>query len=470
MDLYFIYSSVVSFFYRSNPLKCPSVTVASSLGLMKSNFRNPLIIPGPSAKESMITTPSLKVFHNFFEAGSGFQGTKAGSFPDSSPPISLRLDSSVFPDNDESFLRVVDSSALMSYINIANAKGLFKRCPGGRQGGGASGGAYHNSGGSSYGVSQSSGSSWVTGGSSGGVGGAGGGSGDDDPSKRPHRDTNSGPAPVFIDDEQFNSFDYLGDAFEDLLGEDLFRDVDFPTLVMSAPQFGFNHRDPSYSYPTDPSVPSDPASTPAAPLTPGPTTPGSIGGPTTPGHMGGPMTPIPVGVGNSPQGPVQPVDTSGMMELLEISKLMVAPQPAKMSSYLSQNNSLVHSVHPPNHTRQQQPISLQQQQLQQPIAEVPTSSAAKTDLIDFLDAKMTTDNSQHTIELFVPFDAPQDKKDIGFRALQHNYQVYLQYQDALKNASLVEIQVANQQTAKLCSMELGMSGQPKLCFKMPRTC
>ena len=358
-----------------------------------------------------------------------------------------------FSENDRSFFRSLSTN---SYIDIKKAKFSFRQCPLGQQGGANGGGAYY---GGSSGGNQSMGGSYGfgSGGSSDGMGGASGGSGDDDPSKRPSDHSNSGPHSLpFIDEEDFNSFNYLDPMIEDLL-----RDMPFEDIVVN-PQFGFN-RDPVHSYPTDPTDPSDNPSTPA-PLTP--LTP--MYHPPTPSYN-------PQMVSSPPNtNSVQQVQDT-MVDLFEINQLMISAQSKKKVPDMTNTATLVprpHSAYPSRNSRVHSTASdfpVMPPMVPRPIG-LPKSNSGQMGGIDFLTAQMIKNGMHHVIELFVPQNVAQDKYDIGFKAFNHSYEVYLQYLQTLKSASLNELQVANQQTANLCEMKLYNSVHPKLCFEMPESC
>ncbi len=358
-----------------------------------------------------------------------------------------------FSENDRSFFR---SLSTVPYIDIKKAKYALRQCPLGQQGGANGGGAYY--GGSSSG-NQSMGGSYVfgSGGFSGGMGGASGGSGDDDPSKRPSDPSNSGPHSIsFIEDEDFNSFNYLDPMIEDLL-----RDMPFEDIVVN-PQFGFN-RDPIHSYPTDPTDPSDAPSTPA-PLTP-------MYHPPTP-HYNPQMVGSPL---ESNTNSVQQVQNTDTMDLLEISELIINAQSKKRVPDMTHTATLVprpHSGYPSRNSHLHGTLSdlpAIPATVPRPIG-LPQSNSGQTSGIDFLAARMINNGVHYVIELFVPLNVAPDKYEIGFKAFKHSYEVYLQYLQNLKDSSLNELQVANQQTANLCEMKLDNSAHPKLCFEMPKSC
>ena len=437
-----------------------------------------LIVSGNQPKQGY-TKPT----NNFF------QQEMLGSFPDYSPPLVGVLYNSAYSDTDEIFLRSLngDSSTrvnrVSNYIDLIKAKGMLKKCPGGQHGG-ASGGnssSYNTS----TGTTNTGNGSWVVSGSYGGgiSGGMGGGAGDgdgDDENPWNNHQQNSGPAPeMLFDEEEFHSFDYLDDALiADILQTDLFRD--FPlhdNLVLSTTtplNVGF-YRDVSYNSYTQSSEPSDPPSTPAplTPLTPKhPTTPIYMQNPATPSYVQNPATshslPKPQLVQTSC---TQPSDISDMQDLLDIQKLMIqgpgktghnmshttttlVPQPSSMPIMPAYPNTLLHQI-------------LSQTSVPSPAM---TSRQPQNNVIDFLATNTITTDKCHVIELFVPNNAPQDKRGIGYRALEHCYKMDLEYRDALKDTTFSELPVAVREIAQLCEMELSNNGEAKLYFKMPKTC
>lgn len=411
-----------------------------------------------------------------------------GSFPDTQPPISLSFEMSAFPENDNSFFRSleqsVDSSVVNQYfLNLSKSKGYFKQCPTGKQGGGASG-TRNNSSSSSTNGSSTSYSMWSGAsqtGFSGGIGGAGGG--DDDPHDNDPYGINSIPDDLLFEVEEnstFNPFNYLDTPIEDLDTqiEDLIRDMpqfgDFVLPANPSAAGGFNLiRDQTQSYPTDPSSTTDPPSTPA-PLTPGPSHPVTPMTPMTTQML--PNTSTLVGSPNCTS--VEQSDHSdNTQDLLEIQKLMI--NSGSRSNHHINDTSLIPTM---GHTSAtlvpQQPSYHTQETQRQHVPTVrptrsiiaPQQPTKQNDTIDFLTTNLSSNDLYRCIELFVPFNLTPDKIEIGHKALQHNYTVYLQFQDALKDSSLSELQVATHEVAKLCTMELSHAQSPKVCFKMPITC
>ncbi len=406
----------------------------------------------------------VKPSYNFF------QQEMVGSFPDYNPPISgLMYNITAFSDTDEIFLRSqnVDSSNHVShvsnYINVIKANGVLRQCPGGQQGGNASGGASYNSGGTGS-TNTGTGSSWVLsggigGGFSGGMGGAGGG--DDDPFNNWQH--NSGPTPpVLFDEEEFNSSDY----FDDPILADMLRDLPLYDIVLSTPPIHPGvYRDHSYnSYPTDSDPPSTPA--PLTPLTPMMT-------PTTPHCMQGPLTPhnLPKSQLPSQSMCIQPSDNS-IQDILDIQKLLINGGKEKSNTNMSNSTTLIPTLVPQPSTMPSYPNTLLHQAttIPRPVAPIRQQRRQNNENIDFLDTNTSVNDRCRLIELFVPNNAPHDKKDIGCRALKHCHKIYLDYLAATKNVSCNELQVAVQYIAQLCEMEIGNNGQPRLCFLLPKTC
>lgn len=424
-----------------------------------------------------------------------------GSFPDTQPPVSLSFEMCAFPENDNFFLRSlehkVDSSVIYQYmyrLNPIKAKGNLRQCPIGKQGGGGSGspGSSPSGAGNCYSM-WGSGSQATGGGSGGGLGGSGGG---DDPNNDPF-DFNSLPADKLFDVDEFNVFDYLDPAIEDIFREiSSYEDVVLPANPGAG---SFNQmRDYHQSYPTDPSDRSttDPPSTPAAPMTPS-------------GGLSFPMTPMPA---VTPMGASQvlPNSSNSMLvsspsctsveqsdhsdntqDLLEIHRLMINSGAGSSKPVVMRDNTSSLITTPMGHsstTLVPQQASQAYQHLTQRDTHVPTIRPTRPTSImatpqqlqhqinkenydiDFLTTNMYTAGSFRCIELYVPFNLSPDKSTTGYNALQHNYKVYMQFQEALKDCSLFELQVTNNEIAKLCTMELPPLQSPKICFKMPKTC
>ena len=445
----------------------------------KEALKSTLIVPGFSK------TMPTKMF-------ASKRDTENLAFPDYSMPLSMFEDANTaFSDSNETFTRILygrESSVLFHdstvFIDVKKVKCLLRQCPGGRNGNTSGNGVYGSSSNGS-GAQAGSGGSWVLGGGgglSGGFGGAGagGGGGDDDPWKNTYNNFGQGPAESFMDDDDFNSFAYLDEAVEDFL-----RDMPFALdLVTNQPNFGVGfNRDPSIgTFPSE--EPSDPPSTPAPhtpllPMTPAPPvahtpmvpmTPPSVSNPPSFGTMA--ITQV-----NSPPSNVtcvQPSDKSDTQTLLDIQKLMISssttliPQPSVQP--LLSDNALLHQ----NQPTVRMPLTSQPVSSQQPTTshhhQIPQQQQQQqTNVIDFLASKAVYSDKFHVNELFVPSHLPREKSNIGYKALQHCYNLYLRYQEALKNTLPSELPVAVQKTAHLCSMQLA-DAHPKICFELPKTC
>ena len=331
--------------------------------------------------------------------------------------------------------------SLHDQVVLSYCQAHFRKCPGGRGNASGGGAAY------TYATSSDMQYSWVTGASGGGggtYGGYAGSAGDDDDPWKQRRPIDMTPSHY---NETFNILEDLDEITAAMLRNDIFPDLDFGLEGLPSLDPVFN-KDPSANVLME--DPSDPA-----PMTPAPTTPASHYVPSTPSH-------IPV---SSPV-PTQAAQ-SDIEDLLQIQQIMRAPstlvqKPLQSSTPgLSAPNTLLGQTLLCNPT----PASSEVHQPSQPMS-VPSQPNQPIVPLNFFDTTMYRDFVAKM--LVVTIAVKNDSKDnhLAYQALQHCCSVYSKYQTSLQQSC--NLPVAVQSKAKLCSMNVELSG--RLRFTMPEDC